>query len=61
MNNMTLARTIFIGFFILLMIGVVLLPGDYVFRGAPTRSRWRDLRFWAFLLVVIHIYVYWAF
>ena len=56
-----LAKTIFMGFFLLLIVGVFSLRQDYIFRGAPSRSRWRDLRFWALFLVLVHAYVYWQF
>ena len=56
-----LAKTIFLGFFLLLIVGVYSLPRNYIFRGSPTQSRWRDLRLWALLLVLLHAYVYWKF
>ncbi len=56
-----LAKTIFLGFFLLLIVGVYSLPRNYIFRGSPTQSRWRDLRLWALLLVLLHAYVYWQF
>ena len=49
------------GFFLLLTVGVCSLREDYVFKGAPSRNRWRDLRLWALFLVLIHVYVYWTF
>lgn len=52
------ARFVFITFFVLIAIGVFLLPKDYIFRGAPNRAPWRDLRFWALLNVAIHTLVY---
>lgn len=56
-----LARTIFVSFFLLLLVGVFSLRRDYVFKGAPDRRLWRDLRLWAFVLVLVHVYVYWRF
>ena len=58
MTEMLWARILFIAFFVLIAVGVFLLPKGYVFRGAPNQSRWRDLRFWALLNVVIHTVVY---
>jgi hypothetical protein len=59
MDEITWARCLFLGFFGLLLAGVLWLPKEYIFRGAPDRARWRDLRLWAIVLVLIHIYVYW--
>ncbi|MCZ6792339.1 MAG: hypothetical protein O7J95_01850 [Planctomycetota bacterium] len=60
MTELTVARTIFIVFFVLLLGGVYLLPRIYIFRGAPSTRRWRDLRLWALVLVVIHVAIYLA-
>ncbi len=59
MTEIGWARTLFLVFFLLILVGVYLLPADYVFRGAPDRARWRDLRLWALALVIIHAFVYW--
>ena len=56
-----LAKTVFMSFFLLLIVGVFSLRTDYIFKGAPSRSRWRDLRLWALFLVLVHVYVYWQF
>ena len=56
-----LAKSIFLGFFLLLIVAVYSLRPDYIYRGAPSRSRWRDLRLWALILVLLHAYVYWQF
>jgi len=61
MNETSWARALFLGFFVLLLVAVFLLPRDYVFRGAPDRRAWRDLRFWALLVVLIHVWAYWRF
>jgi len=31
---------------------------EWVFRGAPDRSRWRDLRIWAALFVLPYLVIY---
>jgi hypothetical protein len=59
MTEVGWARTLFLVFFLLILIGVWLLPKDYIFRGAPDQARWRDLRLWALVLVIIHAFVYW--
>lgn len=61
MNEIIFARWLFIGFFLLLLLGVFLLPKDYIYRGACDRRLWRDLRLWAVVLVAIHVYVYWLY
>ena len=50
----------------LLVIGIFLglsgwsftLSDDYVYRGAPDRSRWRDLRIWAAVVIGLVILPY---
>ena len=61
MDEITVARGLFLAFFGLLLIAVFLLPREYVFRGAADCRRWRDLRVWAVVLVLIHVYVYCVF
>ena len=34
------------------------LGRDWVFRGAPDRTRWRDLRIWAALFIVPYLLIY---
>lgn len=34
------------------------LGPDWVFRGAPDRARWRDLRIWAALFIVPYLAIY---
>jgi hypothetical protein len=60
MSEIAAARVLFLLFFGLIIVLVFLLPREYIFRGAPDRSRWRDLRYWTLGLVLIHAYVYWA-
>lgn len=33
-------------------------PGSFIFRGAPDRKKWRDLRIWATSLLIIQIILY---
>ena len=58
MTELGWARALFLAFFLLILLGVYRLPADYVFRGAPDRARWRDLRLWVVVLVVVHAFVY---
>ncbi|MBN1443182.1 MAG: hypothetical protein JXA90_10760 [Planctomycetes bacterium] len=61
MNEVSIARCLFVGFFLLLAAGVMILPRAYILRGAPDTALWRDLRWWALLLLAVHVYVYWRF
>jgi len=61
MNELSVARWIFLAFFGALLAGVWLLPRGYVLRGAPDRRAWRDLRLWTVALVAAHAVVYWCF
>ena len=61
MTQTRLALTIFLSFFALLAVGVFLLPRGYIYLGAPDQARWRDLRLWALVLVILHACVYWYF
>ncbi|MFQ6038836.1 MAG: hypothetical protein ACE5LV_09495 [Candidatus Aminicenantales bacterium] len=36
-------------------------PKSYIYRGAPDRRRWRDLRLWATLLLGIQVVLYLVF
>ncbi|HSG88822.1 MAG TPA: hypothetical protein VLA56_06395 [Pseudomonadales bacterium] len=41
------------------LVGVIwCIPRDVVMADAPTASRWRDLRLWATLLVVLQLAIY---
>ena len=33
-------------------------PASYIYAGAPDRARWRDLRIWATVLMLIQIVLY---
>ena len=61
MDQTTVARGVFLAFFVLLLVLVLLLPKEYIFRGAPDHALWRDLRLWAVILVLIHVCVYLVF
>jgi hypothetical protein len=61
MTETTFAKTLFLAFFGLIAVGVLMQPRAYVYQGAPSQARWRDLRLWALFLVAIHAVVYWWF
>jgi len=55
---MSVAMACAIGLFVLAGIWVWTLRADFIFRGAPDRSRWRDLRIWSMIVLLPYITVY---
>ncbi|MGD9347586.1 MAG: hypothetical protein PVH84_17095 [Candidatus Aminicenantes bacterium] len=45
-------------FFAGMIIWAWFRPNKYIFEGAPDKSRWRDLRFWATIFLGIQIVLY---
>jgi hypothetical protein len=48
-----------IGLFVVAGLWVLTLSGDFVYLGATSKSRWRDLRLWSLALLLPYIAVYW--
>jgi hypothetical protein len=46
------------GLFGIAMLWALTLRSDFIFRGAPTQSRWRDLRIWAVAALTPYILIY---
>lgn len=46
-----------------LFLGVVvwMIPRHLIYRGSPDQSRWRDIRVWATVLIVIQLVLYLTF
>ena len=44
--------------YLLLLIWTLRRPKEYILREAPTKRKWRDLRFWAVLLIGIQVTLY---
>jgi len=44
--------------FLALAVWVWLQPTGYVFEGAPDKKKWRDLRLWATVMIVVEAIVY---
>jgi hypothetical protein len=47
-----------VGLYVVALIWTWTLRREFVFRGAPDRKRWRDLRIWATLVILPYIAVY---
>jgi len=55
---MSVAVACAVGLFVVAGIWVWTLRTDFIFRGAPDRKWWRDLRIWATIVLVPYIAVY---
>lgn len=55
---MSVAMACAIGLFVLAGIWVWTLSSDFIFRGAPDQSRWRDLRIWSMVVLLPYITIY---
>ncbi len=44
--------------FVGIAIWAVLHPRKYIYEGAETKARWRDVRIWAVLLMAIQLAIY---
>jgi len=55
---MSVAMACAIGLFVLAGMWVWTLRADFIFRGAPDRSRWRDLRIWSMIVLLPYIAIY---
>ena len=47
-----------LGLYFVAVVWVWTLKKEFVFRGAPDRKSWRDLRVWATLVVIPYVFVY---
>ena len=45
-------------FFLAIAVWAWRRPRSYIYRGAPDDRRWRDLRVWASVLMVIQVLIY---
>ena len=41
-----------------MMIWIFTRPKKYIYAGSPDQKKWRDLRWWAGLLILIQIAIY---
>lgn len=51
-------RLLVIGMMTGLAIWALRLPADYAFKGAPSRSPFRDVRLWAAVVIILEIIPY---
>jgi hypothetical protein len=51
-------RWFIVGFFAAVALGTLLLPTEFVFRGAPDRRWYRDLRWWGVAILLPYILIY---
>ena len=54
----TWARVFIITAFFIPFIFALTMKKQYIFRGAPDRKRWRDLKLWILILVIIQTIIY---
>ena len=55
---MSVAMGTALSLYVLAVIWVWRLRREFVFRGAPDQSNWRDLRIWATLVVLPYVAIY---
>ena len=55
------ANNITVVLFILIAVACFAIPRSSVIADAPTKSRWRDLRWWAVALITIQLSIYMLF
>jgi len=44
--------------FLIVLVVTWLIPFEFIMKGAPDRSGWRDLRIWATLLIAVQGVIY---
>ncbi len=47
--------------YLLLALWVVTRPKKFIYQGAPDKGKWRDLRWWAIILIGVQILLYMVF
>ncbi|MDZ7373655.1 MAG: hypothetical protein ONB23_06760 [candidate division KSB1 bacterium] len=54
-------KIIVMALFALVVVWVWSLPSSYLYRGAPDRRAWRNLKLWATFVVAFQAFLYWVF
>ena len=52
------ANNITVVLFVLIALACFAIPRNSVIADAPTRARWRDLRWWAVILIAVQLGIY---
>jgi len=52
------AKVIVLVLFAVIFILVWILPNDYIFKGAPDRKWYRNLKLWATFIIILYGYLY---
>jgi hypothetical protein len=52
------ARWVTVGYFLFVAAASLLLPREFVFRGAPDQRWYRDLRWWALAATLPYVLIY---
>jgi len=52
------ANLITVGLFVFVALGVIAVPRQSFMADAPDQSRWRDLRWWALVLITAQLGIY---
>ncbi len=56
--NLIVAKLIILAVFILQFVFALLFSKKYIYAGATDKSKWRNLKYWIFLLTLIMITIY---
>ena len=52
------ARWVIVGYFSAVALASLLLPREFVFRGAPDQRWYRDLRWWGIAITLPYVLIY---
>ena len=52
------AKIIILALFAIIFILVWIIPNEYIYKGAPDRKWYRNLKLWATLIVILYVYLY---
>lgn len=52
------ARWSIVGYFAAIAAATLLLPSEFIYRGAPDRRWWRDLRWWGIAITAPYVLIY---